>query len=250
MFQRLWPGLRSPATTKFSRIYPSRIWLRPRTNASFFDSGIISQKQGSRTRLAQFKVLQAGIYGTICMSMALLVTDTSLSFKERQDLAIQTALRIAREEDEAKRLQLYWETGRSLLEKYSGAAVEDYGNLRLDQWRDDELEARLAVTPDPDVPGGLLILCQAALSEADPSEVYVAQHTDRISDVMMDLLTAVEDFARHRGLLVRGVVLLLDAHLNWFSVYFDGKRWLNVVYFETQTPESLGYHGASDDQEA
>ncbi|KAI0845406.1 hypothetical protein F5Y00DRAFT_246480 [Daldinia vernicosa] len=228
MFRRLWTGLRSPATTNVSKIWP-----RPQSRTSFFTSRTAYRQHGSGTRRSQPKVLHAGVYGIIAMDIALLVTDESMSLKERSDLAIRTIDHITDAPDDATKLRRFWETGQSLLEKYSGAAVEHHGHLRLDQFGDDQLEARLMVAPDPDVPGGSFILCQAALfEELRPYENRAGQA----------LLSATEAFAQHRDGLARGVLLMIDMTCgDCATLYFDGKRWFNIAFFQFVSPQDLGY---------
>lgn len=178
------------------------------------------------------------------MSIAMLVTDTTLDYKERQELALKTVYDIITELDEKKKLKRYWETGLQLLGLYSGAEIQHHGHLQPDPqagWRDDELETWLLSTPDPDYPGWTFVFCQALLHDLDPSDVYIAQHGNRATDATEALLPAFEDFARDRDGPVRGVILLMQPNGDWKSVYFDGKRWINVVYLEWQTPATLGY---------
>ncbi|KAI1641572.1 uncharacterized protein F4817DRAFT_355360 [Daldinia loculata] len=235
MFRRLWPGLRSPATTNISRRWP-----RPQSHTSFFTSRTAYRQYGSRNRQPLSKILHAEIYGTIVIAIGLLVTDTSLSLEKRSELAMQTINHVSNAPDAATRLQRYWDTGRSLLERYSGAALEYDAHLRLDQWRDDELEARLMVTPDPDVPGGSFILCQVVLFEEVPSQENRIEN-QRIHDLMHDLLSGTEAFAQYRGGLARGVLLFMDMDGRWLNIYFDGKRWFNIAYWPFKMAQDLSY---------
>lgn len=178
------------------------------------------------------------------MSIAMLVTDENMSYPERQELALKTVYNIIFEQDEEAKLKRYWETGRWLLATYSGTEVQDHGYLQAapdSGWGDDDLEARLMTTPDPDFPGTTFIFCQAVLYDFEPSEVYIAQHGNRATDAAEAMLSAFESFARHQEGPVRGVILLMQPNGDWKSLYFDGKRWINVVYLEWQTPATLGY---------
>lgn len=178
------------------------------------------------------------------MSVALLVTDTTLDIRERQALALKTVYDIINEKDEATKLKRYWDTGLWLLEIYSGAEVEHHGPLppvKDSGWTDDELETRLMTAPDPDFEG-TFVFCQALLFvEEEETDVYLAQNGNRVTDATEALLPTFEAFARDCGGPVRGVILLVQPDGDWKSVYFDGKRWINVVYLEWQTPASLGF---------
>ncbi|OTB02059.1 hypothetical protein M426DRAFT_25070 [Hypoxylon sp. CI-4A] len=179
------------------------------------------------------------------MSIAMLVTDTSIDYRERQEIALKTVYDIILEADEATKVQRYWDTGLSLLHKYSAAEIQDHGSLSPDPelgWREDELETRLMTTPDPDYPRSTFVFCQAVLYDHEPDDsVYVAQHGNRATDATEALLPAFEAFVERCDGPVRGVILLMQPNGDWKSVYFDGKRWINVVYLEWQTPATLGY---------
>ncbi|KAI0380472.1 hypothetical protein F5Y04DRAFT_257453 [Hypomontagnella monticulosa] len=247
MLRRLWAGPRGSATTtKFS----SRFWRPQQTNRSFFTPPPTRTQQGPRTRQSrqsQSRILHAshaGIYGSICMSVAMLVTDTTLDFRERQALALKTVYDIVNERDEATKLKRYWDTGLWLLGIYSGAEIEHHGPLRPVKnsgWTEDELETRLMTTPDPDF-DGTFVFCQALLfDDYRDTDVYVAQNGNRVTDATEALLPTFEAFAKECRGPVRGVILLVQPDGDWKSVYYDGKRWINIVYLEWQTPASLGY---------
>ncbi|OTA66093.1 hypothetical protein K449DRAFT_392022 [Hypoxylon sp. EC38] len=248
MFRRFWAGPRGPAATT-ARLFSFRLWSPRQSYQSFFARQKAARPElGPRPHQSQSRILRAaaqqGIYGSIFMSIAMLVTDTTLDYKERQELALKTVYDIITELDEKTKLKRYWETGLHLLGLYSGAEIQHHGRLQTDPqagWRDDELETWLLSTPDPDYPGWTFVFCQALLHDLDPEEVYIAQHGNRATDATEALLPAFEDFARDRDGPVRGVILLMQPNGDWKSVYFDGKRWINVVYLEWQTPATLGY---------
>ncbi|KAI0836973.1 hypothetical protein F5Y06DRAFT_98001 [Hypoxylon sp. FL0890] len=244
MFRRLWAGPRGPATNRLSFTY--RLWPRQQSHQSFFTRRAPAAHR-SRPHQSQPRILQAaqrGIYGSIFMSIAMLVTDKSLDYSERQELALKTVYDIITEADEEKKIKRYWETGLQLLAQYSGAEIEHHGRLHPDPeagWSDEELVTWLMSAPDPDYPGWTFVLCQALLRDPSPAEVYIALHGNRATDATEALLPAFEEFASARDGPVRGVVLLMQPDGDWKSVYFDGKRWINVVYLEWQTPATLGY---------
>ncbi|XXH01834.1 hypothetical protein Hte_008196 [Hypoxylon texense] len=200
----------------------------------------------------------SGIYGTIFMSIVLLVTDPTMDWQARQEAALATVYGIMYEPDEAVKIGRFWRTGLELLGAYAGIAAAEirvYDPRRqlgstsssssalgaLPGWPDDELAWVVCTAPDPEWPGGTLVLCQAVLFDPpDPDAVYVAEHGNRATDASEALLVKVEEFARGLGGPVRGGILLMQPNGDWKSVYFDGKRWINVVYLEWQTAASMG----------
>ncbi|KAI1478656.1 hypothetical protein F4774DRAFT_384660 [Daldinia eschscholtzii] len=170
-----------------------------------------------------------------------MVTDTSLSFEERRELGIQTMYYITLEPDRDTRFWRFWKMGRFLLEKYSGAALENCGQLQLDQWTDDEFEAWMTAAPDPDVPGGSFVLCQVAIYRETPATADGDDPSDRYSVITQGLLSAFEAFVRRRGGSVRGAMLFLDPNGHYLGCYFDGKRWISIHFFEFQKPQDVGH---------
>ncbi|KAI1136484.1 hypothetical protein F5Y05DRAFT_405387 [Hypoxylon sp. FL0543] len=238
MFRRLWAGLQGPATSRVGVIL--RPGPRHQTYQSFFTRRAARSELGLRTPQSQHRILEAGVYGLIFMSVAMLVTDTSMSYRERRDLALKTIFDIVREEDEPTKVRRYCETGLQLLGRYSGAEIQHHGPLRPDPeagWRDDELVTWLMSTPDPDYPGWTFVLCQALLLDPYPEEVYITQHGNRCADASQALMPAFDDFARDYGGPVRGVLLMMQQNGDGQSLYFDGKRWINIAYIELQAAD-------------
>lgn len=178
------------------------------------------------------------------MSIVMLVTDESIDYQTRQDLAFATVYNIMHEPDHKTKIARYWATGQFMLASYSGSEIQVHGKLRPDPasgWTDDELEAVVLTAPDPDWPDGTLVFCQAVLHDPDPDAVYIAEHGNRATDAAEALLAQVEEFARDHGGPVRGGLLLMQPNGDWKSLYWDSKRWINVVYLEWQTAASMGF---------
>ncbi|KAI1773234.1 hypothetical protein F4818DRAFT_121283 [Hypoxylon cercidicola] len=214
----------------------------PRSRQSFFSHHVAIPRGGPRARPSRvLRASQSGIYGTVFMSIVMLVTDASMDYGARQDLAFSIVHSIMHERDPEVQLLTYWATGQWMLAGYAGADVEVHGRLRAPGWADDELEAVVMTAPDPEWRGGTLVVCQAVLFDPDPDDVYVAEHGNRATDAAEALLVKVEEFARGHGGPVRGGILLMQPNGDWKSVYFDGKRWINVVYLEWQTAASMGF---------
>ncbi|KAH9993452.1 hypothetical protein F4779DRAFT_608685 [Xylariaceae sp. FL0662B] len=246
MFRRFWAGPRCPA----SKICFS---FRPRSQLRrLLTQRAAIPRRSTWSRQTHSKILSARVYGSIFLSIGLLVTNEALDWEVRRNLAVSIVQEITLEPDMAKKLQRYWELGPWLLQLYSGAEAEDHGPLPLDtdtEFAEDELQTELLTVADPERPGGTFILCQGLLAEKDEDEVYVAVHGNRLTDVTEALLSSFETFAKDYG-SARGVVLLMQPNGDWKSVYFDGRRWINVVYLEWQTPTSMGFRDERPPSEA
>ncbi|KAI0179873.1 hypothetical protein GGR52DRAFT_216180 [Hypoxylon sp. FL1284] len=200
-----------------------------------------------RAHARTLRAAASGIYGTIFMSIVMLVADESMSYQSRQALALSSVYDIMQERDPDEKIRRYWATGRAALEAYAAAGGPDdvvvCGAVRPDPragWADDEIDAVVMTAPDPEWPGGTLVFCQAVLFDMEPDAIYVAEHGNRATDAAEALLVTVEEFARDLGGPVRGGLLIMQPSGDWKSLYFDGKRWINVVYLEWQTAASMG----------
>ncbi|CAJ2508988.1 Uu.00g140140.m01.CDS01 [Anthostomella pinea] len=247
MLRRLWAGSRVPARSLSSNI--GRQLHSPPTGRSRISQHEIP-RHGPRTHTNHrpSKLLQAGIYGSIYTSIGFLVLNEALDWPTRKAIGVETVQSITLEEDEEIKCARFWETGQSLFEAYTGCEeVEHHGPVRLlgdpDQgWlHDDVLQTRTMTAPDPEKPGGTIFLFLGVL--LDPEDVYITEYGNRLTDATEAILPALEEFARERK-VGRGVFVLLEngGEGNWKSVYFDGTRWINVVYLEWQTAESLGLY--------
>ncbi|KAI1760174.1 hypothetical protein GGR53DRAFT_470587 [Hypoxylon sp. FL1150] len=252
-FWQIWAGPRgSAASSAIARTRLSNFgaWpLRQSRQSSFFTHKVTFPRHGPRTRRpghgrAVLSASQSGIYGTVFMSIVMLVTDESMDYRTRQDLAFAIVHNIMGEADYTNKIARYWATGQLILASYSGSDIKVHGRLRPDPasgWTDDELEAVVMTAPDPDWPDGTLVFCQAVLFDPDPDAVYIAEHGNRATDAAEALLTKVEEFAKDHGGPVRGALLLMQPNGDWKSLYWDSKRWINVVYLEWQTAASMGF---------
>jgi hypothetical protein len=182
----------------------------------------------------------------VFLSIALLVTDESLDWSTRQSAATQVVQEITGAPDHATQLHNFWAVGPALLQAHAGAdAVRHHAASTVrptdDSGLADELEVRLMTAPDPEIPGTTLMLCQAAFVREEEPDFYVATHHDRMLDAAMALIPALEDFAKGYA-PARGAMLVLYPDGNWYCLYFDGCRWLNMIFLEWQTAETMGLH--------
>jgi hypothetical protein len=172
------------------------------------------------------------------------VLNEALDWETRCALAVDMVQSITLEDDVEERSRKFYATGESLLVAYSGAEIEHHEGairLRADDGWGDNLETRILTAPDPDFEGGTLVLGLATLR--DPGkETYFAVHGNRITDATESVLSEMEVFASTlpASPRVRGALLLLDQNGDWKCVYWDGKRWINIVYLEWQTAGSMG----------
>lgn len=219
----------------------------------------------STARAAAPILLRSGIYGTVYLSIALLVTDESLDWGTRQSAATQVVQDVTGAPDHETQLRNFWALGPALLQAHAGGgsvgggggdddgangtATEvvvrhHEGGLQpaADSGFEGELDVRLMTAPDPETPGGTLVLCQAAFMREEEPEFYVATHHDRMLDAAMALIPSFEDFARTCAAPTRGAMLVLYPDGNWYCLYFDGRRWLNMIFLEWQTAETMGFH--------
>ncbi|KAH9904512.1 hypothetical protein F4778DRAFT_780486 [Xylariomycetidae sp. FL2044] len=253
MFRRLCAGSRAPAARFLSSTLPrqahsraviSREAVTPaKRPRPLLPSRRIRDQQEQRRKL-----LGARIYGTVWISIGMLVMDESLDWRTRIGIGIQVVQNITLEQDHPTRLKQFWDTGHWLLHQYGGTDVEHHGALRLPAdsgfSSPDELETRLLTVPDPDIPGGTVILCLAAFlgPDEEDTEIYVSEHGNRLTDAAEAMLPAFEKFAAetYPSSPTRGAILVLQQNSDWKSVYWDGHRWINLVYLEWQTAESMG----------
>ncbi|KAI4861030.1 hypothetical protein F4820DRAFT_82301 [Hypoxylon rubiginosum] len=258
MLRRLsqfWAGPRAAAKVCPKAKSPFGTWPpRQSRQSSFFTHKVTFPRHGPRTRQPGYgrRVLRAspsGIYGTIFMSIVMLVPADSMDYQTRREVAFATFYHVMNAPDEKTKVLRFWVTGLELFARYAGAAdAAEVDRTRwlveLDPasgWTRDDLQATVVTAPDPERPGGTLVFCQAVLYDPDPGTVYVAEHGNRATDAAEDLLVKVEEFARELGGPVRGGILLMQPNGDWKNVYFDGKRWINVVYLEWQTAASMGF---------
>ncbi|KAI1340713.1 hypothetical protein F5Y15DRAFT_49447 [Xylariaceae sp. FL0016] len=205
-----------------------------------------SRHQGSSHQSNQQRPrqLEAKVYGTIYVSIGFLVLNEALDWHARRDLGIRTVQDITLERDDTQKWQKYHSTSLEVFGAYVGGVehVVAHGTLHLPPsagW-DDALETRLysALDPESSVAEERIVLCVGALRADETEDVYVSEHGNRLTDATEDLLAPYEAFARSLGAR-RGGLLLLQEDGDWKSMYWDGLRWINIIYLEWQTAESM-----------
>ncbi|KAI3325446.1 hypothetical protein HD806DRAFT_490319 [Xylariaceae sp. AK1471] len=194
--------------------------------------------------------LHAHIFCSIYTSIGFLVLNEALDWDTRRALAVDTVQSITLEMDTEQRWRKFYETGESLLAAYSGAEVEHHEGairLRADDGWGDEIETRILTAPDPDVEGGILVLSLTTLRDPE-EETYLPINGNRLTDATEAVLPEIEAFASRlpNSPRVRGAILLLEQNRDWKCVYWDGKRWINIVYLEWQTAESMNLPSEND----
>ncbi|KAK8110234.1 uncharacterized protein PG998_006691 [Apiospora kogelbergensis] len=183
-------------------------------------------------------MLLAHVYGTLYLSIALLVTDESLSWDARCALGIETVQAVLRLATYEERKAEFMLTGVALLAAFSGLVPEqlqahDGFAVSPESQMTGELQSWVTTAPDPEVKGGTLLLCQGVFASDDEPELYVSTHGSMNNDAAEALMPPFEAFAR--SLEAQG------GRGDWKCIYWDGKRWFNLIFLEWQTAESLGF---------
>lgn len=186
-------------------------------------------------------ILHSSIYGTVYLSIALLVTDEKLDWSTRQNVGIEAVQEITHAESHEEQLERFWALGPALLKAHSGRDAVLHEPIRPteDSGLADDLSVRVMTVPDPESPGKNLALCQAAFVEGEEPEFYVATHSDRMSDAAHSLFPEFEKFAKDHH-ATKGALLIIHPDGNWYCLYYDGARWLNMIFLEWQTAASMG----------
>ncbi|KAJ8108841.1 hypothetical protein ONZ43_g6304 [Nemania bipapillata] len=191
-----------------------------------------NEKQGPRQ-------LQAGgISAIIYMSIACLVLDESRDWASRRSVGIQVVDLVLQEKDETQKRVNFFALGWDLLRRYSCGDIEHHPDaIRI---TDEEgwvngFEITVLTAPDPDVKNGTFVLCLGMEKSPQPGEDnHIPACHESLTDATFTLIPQVEVFAH--GLegspSVRGAMLLLRRDNSWKSVYWDGKRWINIVFLE------------------
>jgi hypothetical protein len=220
----------SPRVTPLARGSQQTRWRRAHSSTS----------RGTE-RARQPVVLRSGIYGTIYLSIALLVTDEQLDWTTRQSAGMEAVHEVTHAETHEEQLKRFWALGPALLKAHSGKDVQHHEPIQPteDSGLADDLEVRLMTVPDPETPGATLVLCQAAFVDEEEPEFYVATHYDRMSDAAHSLFPDFEKFAKSYN-SAKGALLIIHPDGNWYCLYYDGHRWLNMIFLEWQTAASIG----------
>ncbi|KAI1848614.1 hypothetical protein JX266_005473 [Neoarthrinium moseri] len=241
MFRGLWKGWRSlPSAQARFNSTPNQSQFRANVIRLLRNNG--ARSLAARPRPKNSSVLYANIYGSIYLSIALLVTDDSLDWLTRRHAGVEAVQEITLAKDFATKTKNFWALGPALLHAYSGKDVEHHEGLQPTEESGmvDELEVRLMTVPDPDDSDTTLFLCQATFkSEAEP-EFYVATRSNRMEDAAYSLMPSV-DKVNQQHLAARGLLLLLYPDGSFHCLYYDGRRWLNLLFLEWQTAESMGF---------
>ncbi|KAI1075945.1 hypothetical protein F5B20DRAFT_557629 [Whalleya microplaca] len=231
MFRRFWAGPRCPAFN-----FPAYFRPRPQSQPCFTHR-LAGPRHGPRGHTPQPKVLKAGIYGTIYISIALLMTNESLDWETRSRIAIDEVEKVMSAQDTETKTKRYWELAPRLLKRWSGAKVVRHDRLRgVDPESPWQVEIRMMTTKDPDKPGGTFVLCQGLIVDPANPNAYFWD----FRKVTEPLLPAFETFAKKYGPDTRGALLIYQPNGGFQTVYFDGKRAFNVAFLEWQTAASIG----------
>ncbi|KAI1323363.1 hypothetical protein F5Y16DRAFT_348270 [Xylariaceae sp. FL0255] len=268
MLRRLWTGSRAPAHSFTSGLSkgpqsalprrPLHTFTRPRIPPHGERRNYHHHHQHQQNGHKGPQVLQkTGIYCSVYTSIGYLVLNEDLDWHERLDLAIDKVQDVTLEPDFEKKWTKFIDLGHSLLDKFSGAEIEEHqGEIRLRDdsgWggSNDQLRTRLYTAPDPDVEGGVLVLCLGILKDLDDTETYLSGGGgNRLTDCTEAIIPEMEYFARRlpESPRVRGAMIVLQEDGDWKSLYWDGKRWINIVYLEWQTAESMGLVRVKDEE--
>ncbi|ORY58724.1 uncharacterized protein BCR38DRAFT_446388, partial [Pseudomassariella vexata] len=230
-----------------SRLAPVRTGSRP---SPFFGQRPIQRCHGTfiskgppRTVKSLVSSMYGGIlFGAIYVSIGLLVvSEPDLDFQGRQQLGVDIVQSLTQEKDQETRHQRFWEIGPVILESHSGFPVTQHGALPLDsksEWR-NQIETQVFSAPDPDDREKNFVVCQVYFKEPQDLEFYVSVYGNLLTDVTEDIIPTYENTAKALN-VNRGVLLLLAPNGDWKSIYYDGKRYVSVVFLEWQTAESMG----------
>lgn len=172
-----------------------------------------------------------------------MVFNEELDWESRCLIAIGAVQTILKEKDVAARWSRFSKECEAILGAYSGGDVEDHeGAVRIPDdvyWKGSHGKVRILTAPDPELEGGILLLCLVFALDDSKEDVYITSHesSNYVTDVALDMIPEVEAFARSlpASPRVRGGMVVLDsASSNWKTLFWDGRRWINLVYLEFQ----------------
>ncbi|KAK6849310.1 hypothetical protein PG995_013143 [Apiospora arundinis] len=224
-------------------------WIQPPQSSSKQQHQGHNRSHHAGTTSARPTVLKAHVYGTLFLSIALLVTDESIDWDRRIELGIDMVQNVTSPPTYAGKKLEFEIVGAGLLSLFSGAGPDTLQlheglTATAESQMADQLENWVMTAPDPDVEGGTLILCQSVFVGEDEPDFYVSTHGSMNNDAAEALMPPFEEFAatlKAKGGPVRGALLLLQASGDWKCIYWDGKRWFNLIFLEWQTAESMGF---------
>ncbi|KAI1258690.1 hypothetical protein F5Y18DRAFT_339049 [Xylariaceae sp. FL1019] len=194
--------------------------------------------------------LQSSIYASVYTTIGFIVANETLDMADRQEIGLRFVESIVLDPDETRRYQTFFAQGRELLGGFSGTEATDHVfHTSETGWNPAELDVRLHSTPDPEVEGGRLFFCLASIKDLEASQLYIdeldipSQLRDAAYAIFPVIGTFIEGLPNSPR--VRGALCILQDK-QWISLYWDGKRWINFVFLEWQTAESMGLPSITD----
>lgn len=133
-------------------------------------------------------------------------------------------------------------TGQSLLAAYSGGDVESRTDPPILYALDCAITHEIFTTPDPEVEGGMLVACLAV--EAGSWDMKPAFDSYRFSATKKVLMNEVERVAStlDSAPRVRGAIAILQPDYSLSCLYWDGKQWINAVFYDWWPVGELKQH--------
>ncbi|KAI0160200.1 hypothetical protein GGR57DRAFT_409773 [Xylariaceae sp. FL1272] len=247
---RVWSRTRTPSLTLISHIHRTPPFISPKQK--FFSSRPNiphphpqnSRHNNNGSSHDSSYQLQSSIYASVYTTIAFIVANETLDIAERQDIGLKFVESIVLDPDETRRYHTFFSQGRELLAGFSGTEATDH-DFRISEtgWNPDELDVRLHSTPDPEVDGGRLFFCLAAIKDLEASRLSIEQLDIpfRLRDAAYAIFPVIDTFmdGLPNSPRVRGALCILQDK-QWMSLYWDGRRWINFVFLEWQTAESMG----------
>ncbi|KAI0516972.1 hypothetical protein F5B22DRAFT_139605 [Xylaria bambusicola] len=189
------------------------------------------------------KQLHARVFSTYCtiyVSIMALVIDDRLDWRQRRGIGIHVIQDVIGEEDPEEMRRKFYELGLTVFHSFVKSDISEY--LDIGFGNNSAASAKLYSAPDPEVEGGTFLLYLVAL-DSSSEHTHIVESGNRVTDIAEDLIPNVEKVASvlAESGRVRGAMVLLEEDGSWKSIYWDGKRWINVVFLEWQTPESMAF---------
>ncbi|KAI0814036.1 hypothetical protein GGR55DRAFT_633803 [Xylaria sp. FL0064] len=221
-----------------SRPQPSLKWQR----RFFSQPGI--PRHGPRTNQyrqhgSSSRHLHAGIHCTIFTSIGALVFSEEAGWEEGRANAVRLIGHIIHEKDPEERWRKLCTVIAWSLAWFCGTDFDHLEYYDRPIRAPDFVQTTIMTAPDPEVEGGTLVVWVGMVQDIE--DTYLTENGNRLTDLAETNIPEVEAFASklEASPKVRGAMVLLDHDGNWKSLYWDGRRWINVVYLEWQTPESM-----------
>ncbi|KAI1353643.1 hypothetical protein F5Y01DRAFT_275770 [Xylaria sp. FL0043] len=221
-----------------SRPQPSLKWQR-----HFFSQPGIP-RHGPRTHQyrqhgSSSRHLHAGIHCSIFTSIGALALSGETDWEVARARAIRLIGHIILEKDPEERwhtlcMMIAWSLASFCETDFDHLGYHNHP-IRVPAF----VQTTIMTAPDPEVEGGTLVVCVGMIEDIE--DTYLIENGDRLTDLAQTSIPQVEAFASklEASPKVRGAMVLLDPGGNWKSLYWDGRRWINVVFLEWQTPESM-----------